>query len=62
MWVFVLWIEKFYNLKPTTIYIEMDVSFVIIRSVRFPYLRFIIRDNYRATDSFSLYLGKISMT
>ena len=36
VWVFVFRIKKFYNLKATTIYIKMDISLIIIWSMRLP--------------------------
>ena len=43
MWVFMLRIKKFYNLESTTIYVEMNISFVIIWCMRFPNLCFRIQ-------------------
>ena len=36
VWVFVLRIKKFYNLKTTTIYIKMNVSLIVIWGMRLP--------------------------
>lgn len=36
MWIFVLRIKKFYNLETTTIYIKMNVSLIVIGSMRLP--------------------------